>query len=328
MHEPPKRDLRYTLWGAALLAVALLPLLAGYSGLLWELSQIAGLGGCIGCVLLGGAPLRPRAARPPTLVTLRTHTWVGWGVLVAVLLHVAGSLLAEPQVLEYLRPSTPRYQFAGLVALVLLAVLVVSAQPSLRRCWKSHRGFQATHVVLACLLLLLVAVHVAATNRYSGSWWKRALLIGALAGAVLLLLRRGRGNPAGAGLTRRMVFGRHAWLIAGAALASVTALAGLYGVAARAAWREPMLPVHRAVPLDFPHGKHVQVNCLTCHHNYADGTGGEQCINCHQSSRTDLKAGAEARFHEFCLECHRHPAATFERHGPVSGCGGCHHKPT
>jgi cytochrome b561 len=328
MTEPPRRDTRYTLGAATLLAIALLPALAGYAGFLWELAQFAGLAGCIGCVLLGGAPLRPRAARPPTLLTLRAHTWIGWGVLGAVLLHVAGSLLAEPQVLEYLRPSTPRYQFAGIVALVLLAVLVLGAQSDVRRRWKSHRGFQATHVVLACLMLLLTAVHVAATNRYSGGWAKRALFIGALAGALLLLLRRGRGSPPGAPLARRLVFGRHAWLIAGVTLACVTALAGLYAGAARAAWREPVLPAHRPMPLDFPHAKHVQVNCLTCHHNFADSTGGEQCVGCHQSGRADLKAGAEARFHDFCLECHRHPDAAFERHGPVSGCQGCHRKPS
>lgn len=327
MTEPPKRDVRYLLWGATLLAVALLPAFAGYSGWLWELSQIAGLAGCVGCVLLGGASLRPRAARPPTLITLRGHTLIGWGLLAAVLLHVAGSLLAEPQVLEYLRPSTPRYQFAGILAAVLLIVLTFSSQTRVRLRWKSHRGFQATHVVLAGTMLVLMAFHVAATNRYSGAYWKRALLVGALVGALLLLLRRSRGAPAGAPLARRLVFGRHGWLIASVVSAGVTALVGLYAGAARAAWREPMWAAHREVPLDFPHEKHVQVNCLVCHHNFADSTGGERCIGCHQSARADLKVGVEARFHEFCLECHRHPADVFERHGPVSGCKGCHHKP-
>jgi hypothetical protein len=78
------------------------------------------------------------------------------------------------------------------------------------------------------------------------------------------------------------------------------------------------------LPLDFDHRKHVAVNCLTCHHNYADGRGFDGCIHCHAGTRPDLKVGVEARFHAFCLNCHRNPDPTFPRHGPVSGCSTCH----
>jgi predicted CXXCH cytochrome family protein len=93
------------------------------------------------------------------------------------------------------------------------------------------------------------------------------------------------------------------------------------------ALREPLLRRTEVLPLDFDHGKHVAVNCLVCHHNYADGKGFENCIECHRSARPDLKVGVEARFHSFCLNCHRNPAPQFMHHGPVSGCVACHVAP-
>jgi hypothetical protein len=93
------------------------------------------------------------------------------------------------------------------------------------------------------------------------------------------------------------------------------------------ALREPLFRRANSIPLDFPHGKHGMVNCLICHHNYADGRGWGLCVQCHRSGRADLKEGAEARFHGFCFDCHRHPQATLKRHGPVAGCSACHQPP-
>ena len=93
------------------------------------------------------------------------------------------------------------------------------------------------------------------------------------------------------------------------------------------ALREPLLSRAKMLPLNFDHRKHTSINCLVCHHNYADGRGFDACIFCHRSARTDLKVGVEARFHDFCLNCHRHPGPTLPRHGPVSGCTICHQPP-
>jgi len=128
-------------------------------------------------------------------------------------------------------------------------------------------------------------------------------------------------------VTRRLAFGRHSTLVVGAIAVTVLALGLLIPGRALVALREPLLPRSRMLPLNFDHRKHTAVNCLACHHNYADGRGFDACIFCHRSARTDLKVGAEARFHEFCLDCHRHPAPTLARHGPVSGCTVCHQPP-
>lgn len=322
-------DLRYQLWLGALAALATLPLLAGFAGLGWELAQVAGLLGLLACVLLCGAALRPRDAQPPTLFSLRAHTLLGWAALAAVVLHTGGLVLADRTVLEYLKLSMPLYQWAGLIATVLIAILVLSGGGRARRAlWRSHRAFQAMHVCLSCAVLVLAAAHVLTTDRYVGGGARRALLVAVSAGALLMLLRARRGASVSAhrGWRQALVFGRHSTLALLVIGLAVLLLAGLAGGVVRAALREPLLGRTATLPLDFPHEKHGLVNCLECHHNYADGTGLDWCVHCHRSARFDLKEGAEARFHGFCFQCHRHPQAGLQGHGPVSGCATCHRR--
>jgi predicted CXXCH cytochrome family protein len=323
------RDARYALWGTALLLSLLVPpALAGFAGIGWEASQWAGYAGTLACIALAGSPVRPRRSVPPTLVSLRLHTLIGWLAVLAVALHVGGLLLADPTVIEYLKPTAPLYQLAGIAAtLVLLALALTGGGGARRRLWKSHRGFQATHVVLGSVLVVLVAAHVVATGRYLGGSTLRVLFAAAAAGALLMLLRARRPGDTtrcGSLARRQLVFGRNSTLIAAVLALCAAGIAGLLPARVGAALREPLMRRTAALPLDFPHSKHGAVNCLTCHHNYADGTGSSLCIECHRSARTDLKQGVEARFHGFCFECHRHPDAAFTRHGPVAGCEACH----
>jgi DMSO/TMAO reductase YedYZ heme-binding membrane subunit len=328
----PRLDWRTALLGGALVILLALPAVAGFVGPGWELSQWAGLAAAITCILLCGAPVRPRDSQPPTLLSLRLHTAIGYAALSLAALHGGGLLLSDHTVIEYLKPTAPLYQFAGIAAALLLVVLVLlSHGPVRRRLWKSHRGFQAAHVILACLLVALVAAHVIVTARYLGGGGRRALYVAASIGALLMLLRARRPLQSSRRTPHRaiLVFGRHSALIAGAVAVCAAALAALLPASVDASLRES--PFRRAsrLALDFPHDKHGAVNCLTCHHNYADGTGAALCVECHRSQRTDLRAGAEARFHGFCLDCHRHPSASLEerRHGPVSGCHVCHRQP-
>jgi len=325
------RDARYALWGAGLVALAAVPAFAGYAGLVWELSQMAGLVGGLACIALCGMPVRSRDSSPPTLLSVRLHTLWGWGALGAVVVHVGGLVAADRTVIEYLKPTTPLYQLAGIAAAGLLLLLVLGSIGSVRRrLWRSHRSFQAVHVILACLLAAFVAVHVVVTARYVGGVGRRVWFVAVTIGAILMLLRSQRPSAAGhrgSRPHRRLVFGRHSTLIAGVAAVSAAVLVSLLPHAVGAALREPLMRRADALPLDFPHDKHGLVNCLKCHHNYVDTPGGETCVACHRSSRADLKEGAEARFHGFCFECHRHPPAAFKGHGPVSGCSACHQQP-
>ena len=111
------RDARYALWGTALLLLLIVPpALAGFAGIGWEASQWAGYAGALACIALAGSPVRPRSSAPPTLVSLRLHTLIGWLALLAVALHIGGLVLADRTVLEYLKPTAPLYQLAGIAA--------------------------------------------------------------------------------------------------------------------------------------------------------------------------------------------------------------------
>ena len=116
---------------------------------------------------------------PPTLLSLRRHTLIGWLALLGAAIHVAGLVLVDRTVVEYLKPSAPLYQLAGIAAAAILLALVSSSTAGVRRrLWASHRGFQATHVILGSLLVASIAVHVVATARYAGGRGRRALLVG------------------------------------------------------------------------------------------------------------------------------------------------------
>ena len=321
-------DARYVIWGVSLLLIFILPLFAGFAGFGWELAQCSGLIGAVGCIALCGSPIRPRQSTPPVLLTLRQHSLIADLVLGAVILHVGGLLLVDRTVFEYLKPTAPIYQLAGIGATVLLVGLMVISSARMRRSlWDSHRTFQAIHVVVGCLIMVLAAIHVVATARYAGGYERRLLFVGVTMGALLMLTRRRQRSTRVA--SERMphwgfVFGRHsAWVISSLATLLLCLAIPWFG-RAMVAMREPVLARQESLALWFPHTNHVAVNCLVCHHNYADGRGMESCVGCHRGGRKDIIEGVQARFHGFCFDCHRHPAANLRGHGPVSGCNTCH----
>jgi DMSO/TMAO reductase YedYZ heme-binding membrane subunit len=324
-------DRHYMVWGLGLAVIAALPAFAGFTGFGWELSEISGLAALLACLVLSGCPVRPRESTPPTLLSLRRHEVLGLVAFGLAALHVLLALIADHKVIEYLKITSPLYQIAGIIALILLLVLAAaSLENQRRRLWRSHRTFQAAHIVLGCLLMTLLAAHVIAANRYTGSNARRAAFIAVAAGGMALLLqgrRRAKALLEEGTIARRSVFGRHSTLIVAVIAAAVLVLMTLVVSRAGIALREPLLRRSEALPLNFDHAKHIAVNCLACHHNYADGRGFDGCIHCHSGTRADLKLGVEARFHDFCLACHRHPAPELQRHGPVSGCTTCHQQP-
>jgi DMSO/TMAO reductase YedYZ heme-binding membrane subunit len=323
-------DRRYLAWGAGLMITAALPLVAGFTALSWELSEILGLAATLACLVLCACPVRPRQSQPPVLLTLSRHQVLGWVALAAATLHILVALAADHTVVEYLKLTAPLYQLAGIAAFILLlCVAATSVAASRRRLWRSHRDFQATHIALSCLLTALLAAHVLTAGRYTAGIGRRLLVIAVAAGAIAMLLRYRRGAAAPqATAVRRLAFGRHSALLTGIIAVTLVALAALIPSRARLALREPLLHRAQPLPLDFDHGKHVAVNCLVCHHNYADGRGFDACIHCHRSGAAQIKVAVEARFHGFCLECHRNPGPRLASHGPVSGCSTCHRTAT
>jgi predicted CXXCH cytochrome family protein len=292
----------------------------------WEFAQALGLCAVAGCLVLCILAVRPRAGGAGAF-PVRGHELLGWLVLAAAALHVGLLLSADHRVVEHLRLTAPRYEYAGILALLALLFLTVPAGAAFRRrLWPRHRNFQAAHVGAACLLVVALAVHVLATGRYVHGR-AQAVAYVLLSGIALLALLRARAQRQPAEPARfpgGLVFGRHSRLVLAIILGALIALLALLRAGTALALREPFLRRSESLVLGFPHDKHRAVNCIQCHHNFADRSGTDSCISCHRSGRSAIQVGAEARFHDFCLGCHRDPPAYLSGHGPVTGCNTCH----
>ncbi len=77
------------------------------------------------------------------------------------------------------------------------------------------------------------------------------------------------------------------------------------------------------LPMSFAHADHTTENCILCHHNYNDDTGGGPCMNCHTTNR-DVWPLLQRQFHDLCRSCHADKAALGEEGGPPRHCIECH----
>ncbi|MDX1405464.1 MAG: cytochrome c3 family protein [Woeseiaceae bacterium] len=77
------------------------------------------------------------------------------------------------------------------------------------------------------------------------------------------------------------------------------------------------------LPMSFAHEDHVSENCILCHHNYVDDTGGGPCMNCHTTNQ-DVWPLFEQQYHELCRGCHEEKAALGIDGGPPRQCIECH----
>jgi hypothetical protein len=301
------------------------PVPTGSVNIGWESAQALGLAAVLCCLLLSLLPVRPRG-RAPFILSLGRHALLGWVALGCVAAHVVLAIVSDPVVLEHLKATTPWYEFAGIVAAVLLLFLTVPSLTGVRtRLFSRHRNFQALHIGASCLLIVLMTVHVVTTARYLHGAVRSGLYLALAAAALLALLRARAGvGQQVPGFLKRLAFGRHAALVLGMVLVCVAALSALLVPGSALALREPLTPRRSLLVLNFPHDKHRDVNCIACHHNFTDTRGADACISCHRSDRPDIRVGAEARFHDFCLGCHRDPPPGLTRHGPPTGCVACH----
>ena len=77
------------------------------------------------------------------------------------------------------------------------------------------------------------------------------------------------------------------------------------------------------LPMSFAHADHTTENCILCHHNYNDDTGGGPCMNCH-TTNLDVWPLFERQYHDLCRTCHAEKAALGEAGGPPRHCIECH----
>jgi hypothetical protein len=83
----------------------------------------------------------------------------------------------------------------------------------------------------------------------------------------------------------------------------------------------------RSSPIDhahFLHDDHTGFVCTTCHHNFTDHTGTQNCITCHKTLSTRESMRVDRLFHAFCTECHRRESLAGHKSGPLDHCTACH----
>ncbi len=77
------------------------------------------------------------------------------------------------------------------------------------------------------------------------------------------------------------------------------------------------------LPMTFAHEDHVTENCVLCHHNYVDDTGGSPCMYCHVTDATVYPL-LETQFHDLCRGCHEEKRIAGLAGGPTRVCVDCH----
>ena len=140
-------------------------------GVAWDLANMLGYVALACFALLFVYVGRPRAFPPFSgRFFANLHRDLGYIALLLVTAHVGILLVAEPLLLEHLKPAAPLYMLAGLVAALLLLVLVVSSTPHWRRrIWPDYRRFRFLHAWLAVACLVLGCWHIVGSQFYLNS---------------------------------------------------------------------------------------------------------------------------------------------------------------
>lgn len=305
----------------AVAAALLMSPLPASAGIIWDVGAGIGYAALVFAVALYLYPLRGGIAHR-RLFSLSQHRRIGWIALSLAGGHAVILLVAQPLIGHYLLPSTPFYMLCGIAAFIALAVLVatgIRARSALREIASpgDRPPSIAAHALLAALLLALLGAHIIGSGQMVDSPAK-VITACALLGLAAL------GSAWRAQVTR--VRARSPWTMTLSCVA-VVALALLPTPAGRSLLLRPAT-TPALLQVYFPHEKHTTVNCITCHHDFADKTGLGNCLDCHRSPRADLPHPAEVTFHVFCRDCHRRLALQKKtKHGPVRECSGCHAAP-
>lgn len=279
------------LLGLALLALALLP-----TELAWWPVRIAGAAALI--LAAAALFLQPSPAWPAL------HRLLGSLAIVAVSAHALLIAAVEPVFWRWLTPAVPIEIALGIVAaLGLFTTLAVRRSHSFR----SGVGVLATlslHRVLGFLVCIAAAAHVALI-----AGMDRMIILLAVTGLILIVLTA-------------LLHEKRALLF----IAIPAILMGLAGLVA-GPLSSSRLAGLRASPIDhanFDHGDHTGFICTTCHHNFNDRTGLENCLTCHKKLSVSETTRIDRLFHAFCTDCHRREKLARRKSGPLDHCSGCH----
>jgi hypothetical protein len=216
-----------------------------------------------------------------------------------VSLHVLSVAAVEPVFWQWLSSAIPVEIICGLIAVMALFVtLAVRRSSNSPKALILHRAAGYAAIIAAIAHVALIA-------------GTGAILFGLLLAGILLLII-GALVP-----ERRKLI----------AIALPAILAGMIAALAAGPLAQARLADLRSSPVDhgrFLHDDHTAFVCTTCHHNFTDHTGTENCITCHKQLSTSEAMRVDRLFHAFCTDCHRRESFAKHKSGPLDHCTGCH----
>lgn len=286
--------------GLILLAATVPLLLLRPGELAWFAINLAGWAGFL--------LLCASAAVPPAGLRLLLHARLGQWALGLAALHAAAVPAADSTIWRYAALSIPAEILVGLLSLVLVLAAVIMREPRVLTRQPSLAAWPHPLTAFAAALLALAHIYFVPGL----PWWGKT---GLAVGAALLL----------ASLLPKIA---PRWHVRSAAV--FTGFAACLGPFLFAGpFVEARMSELRQAPVDprmFEHATHTTVTCLTCHHNFADRTGLENCISCHKAVSFGEASRIDRTFHAFCTGCHAERRLAGKAHGPTDSCLACHAK--
>ncbi len=304
MASRPSPFIRLAAAGLGLVGLACLGLLLSPSEPVWWLINLAGASAFV--LLATSSVAVPGAGAQHPARSYVRHARLGRWAVGSALLHALAIPVFDSSIWLYARRESPVDILAGVLALVALTVTAAMREPSVLT--RLPIAGHWPHWLCALVALALAVGHVVLIPG-TGLWIAMGLVLGAALVAVSILRWR---------LPR--------WGVVATMIAIVSASGVVF---AAMGFEEARMAALRQAPVEqrmFDHASHTSVKCATCHHNFLDKSGLENCISCHKSISTDERNRIDRTFHAFCTGCHAERRMAGDPAGPIQSCAACHAK--
>jgi len=117
---------------------------------------------------------------------VRAHQALGYAILLLAVGHAFWFMLGDATVVEFVKIGAPDYMWLGMVSIVLLAVLIITAvAPDRMRLHRNYASFKYWHRTLTVAMLASAAYHIVVSNFYLHAWYQDALFVSISIGVCL-----------------------------------------------------------------------------------------------------------------------------------------------
>ena len=111
-------------------------------------------------------------------LNVRAHQILGYAVLLLAVGHAFWFLLGDATVVEFIKFGAPDYMWLGIVSVVLLAILIITAiVPDRLRVHNNYPSFKYWHRVLTIAMIASAAYHIVVSNFYLDAWYQAGLFV-------------------------------------------------------------------------------------------------------------------------------------------------------